>query len=142
MNTPKLVYSVFLPVTIWLLFGAPDIRLAGNLLLLLVVVLHLFAVIWFRSVFALFHGDAFTYGFVALGFTLSSFVTTFITAFVTFLVFDRRIETVGMISPISWGAICVGFLVTIAVPVLTTRHVSPLPKASSRREYQDPNSSR
>jgi hypothetical protein len=142
MNTPKLVYSVFLPFTIWLLFGAPDILLTGNLLLLLVVILHLFTVIWFRSVFALFHGDAFTYGTVALGFNISSFVTTFVTGFITFWAFDRRIETVTMISPISWGAICIGFLVTIAVPVLTTRHVNPLPKASSRREYQDPNSSR
>jgi hypothetical protein len=138
MYTSKLVYSVFLPMTLWLVFGAPDLRLAGNVALMLVVVLHLFTVIWFRSIFAMFQGDAFTYGSVALGFNISSFITTFVAAFITFFVYDQKIETMDMIPPISWGAICLGFLVTIALPILGTRHVSALPKAAGRREFEDP----
>jgi len=137
MNTAKLVYSVILPFVLWLVFGAPDLRLPGNLLLFLVVILHLFAVIWFRRIFAMFEGNSFTYGAVALSINISSFISTFVASFLTFLLFDRRIESVGMISPFAWGAIGLGFLVTIAVPVLSTRHVDPLPKASSRRDYED-----
>lgn len=140
MNAPKLAYSLFLPFTIWLVYGSPDLRLMGNLVLFLVVVLHLFAVIWLRWIFAIFQGDAFTYGMVALGINISSMLSTFAAAFITFYIYDHRIQTVSMISPFAWGVICLGFLVTIAVPLLTTRHVAPLAKESSRRQYEDPSS--
>lgn len=138
MITSRLIYSAFLPFTIWLIYGAPDLRLAGNLVMLLVVVAHLFTVIWVRIVFALFQGDVFTYGAVAAGFNISSFITTFVSGLITFWVYDGTITHVSMISPFAWGVVCLGFLVTIAIPVLSTRHIAPLPKAAERRAYESP----
>lgn len=138
MITSRLIYSVFLPLTIWLLYGAPSLLLMGNLAVMVVVVLHLYAVIWVRYVFKLFDGDAFTYGALAFGFNLSSLLTTFVSGFVTLYLHGRAIENVGDIPALAWGVICLGFLVTIAIPVLTTRSVGPLPKQTERREYESP----
>ncbi len=134
----NIVYSFALPFTIWLLYGAPDLTLQGNLALFIVVVLHLYCVIWYRMIFAMFSGDSFAYGMVALGINISSFITTFISGFFTFLFFDKSIQTLGMISPYSWGFIALGFFVTTTIPIVSSRHVHPLPKSTSRREYEDP----
>ena len=138
MIARNLLFTIGFPFVIWLLYGTPDLSLLGNLALFAVVIVHLYLVIWSRLLFVIFSGDQFTYGFVALGVNISSFVSSLFTGFVTFHWLGKEIRTISMISPYAWGFIAVGFLVSMAIPVSSARHVSPLPKSSSRREYEDP----
>lgn len=132
------IYSLFLPATIWLLYSAPDLKLAGNIAVFIVVVLHLYAVIWAGSIFRAVSGDEFTYGMLSRGINLCSFLTTFVAGLITFVVHDWSIQSVNTISPFAWGVIALGFLVTLGIPLLSTRYVRPLPKSSDRREFEDP----
>ena len=138
MIASRLFYSLFLPLTIWLLYGAPSLLLTGNLVLVAVVVLHLYALIWYRYLFKFFGGNEFTYAPMALGINISSFFSTFTSGLLTFWILGKNIEDFRDISPLAWGFICTGFLVTFALPVSSTRHVAPLPKASQRREFENP----
>lgn len=134
----NILYSVFVPITIWLLYGAPDLSLTGNLLFFFVVQLHLYAVIWSDAIFKMVDGDRFTYSMLSKGINLASFTTSFVAGFLTFFYHDWEITHVTTIHPMAWGIVCVGFLVTIAVPTLTTRHVDPLPRIEERRRFEDP----
>jgi len=78
---------------------------------------------------------------VALAINGSSFAATFILCWIAFLRFGGRIESLSSISPIVWGVIGIGVLVTVSIPMATSRHVSPLPKASERREFENPGDS-
>ena len=138
MAIANIIYSFVLPVIIWLLYGLPDLHLAGNLGVFLVVIIHLYAFIWIGSVFAWFHGDRFTYGMVALAINGVSFATTFLLGWIALFRFERKIESLSSISPIVWGVIGIGVLVTVSIPMVTSRHVAPLPKASERREFENP----
>lgn len=138
MAIAKIIYSLVLPGIIWLLYGSPDLRLAGNLGIFLVVVLHLYAFIWVGAIFSWFHGDKFTYGMVALTINGLSFATTFLLCGIVVFRLDRKIESLSFISPIVWGVVGIGMLVTVLIPMMTSRQVSPLPKASDRREFENP----
>ena len=138
MVIANIVYSLFAPAIIWLLYGLPDLFLTGNLGLFLVVILHLYAFLWIGFLFAWFHGDTFTYGMVALTINGLSFATTFILCWIVLIRFDRKVEALSSISPFIWGVIGIGLLVTISIPMVTSRHVSPLPKVSERREFENP----
>jgi len=134
----NILYSIFIPVTIWLLYGAPDMSLNGNLAFFIVVMLHLYAVIWSDTIFKLVDGDRFTYSMVSKGINLMSFTTSFVVGFFTFYYHDWEIKFVTTIHPMAWGLVCVGFLITVAVPLLTTRHVDTLPTINDRRTFVDP----
>ena len=134
----RLIASLVLPAIIWLLYGAPDLALSGNRALMAVIVLHLFAVIWLRPMFRLFRGDDFTYGMLGLSLNLVSFAVTLVAGFVGMRLIHQQLASVHDLPAIIWGMIGLGLAMTAAIPVLTMRSVSPLPKASGRREYEDP----
>ena len=110
----------------------------GNLGLFAVVVLHLYAVIWVGALFAWFRGDRFTYGMATLTINSLSFATTFFLGWIVLTRFEGKIESLSSTPPIAWGVICIGLLVTISIPMVTSRHIAPLPKTSERREYENP----
>jgi len=137
----KIVYSLVLPPIIWLLYGWPSLQYAGNLALLIVVVAHLYAVIWQDQLFAIFQGEPFTYSMVARAINIIPVVGAVITSGVLLAMFGRQIEAVGAIPNLVWGLFAVSALFTITFPVFTSRHMSPLPRASERREYENPSDS-
>ncbi|TSA44423.1 hypothetical protein D4R49_00170 [bacterium] len=141
MKSATIVLSVALPVVVWLLFGAPDLSLSGNLALFAIVILHLYAVIYVGSIFAWFGGDRFTYTMVAVSINGVSFLTTFVMGLITVWMFDRKVQSLELVSPLVWAVICIGFLVTIAIPMVTPRIQAPLPRASERRDFENPSDS-
>jgi len=138
MNTAKLAYAALLVPILWLLLGIPDLGHRGNLVVFSVVVLHLFAIVWTDEFFKLFKGDAYTYGGYTLGANLVSFAVNFVTAWIVLRLHGGDIVGVGMVSPYAWGLMALSALSTIAMPLLTPGVVSPLPKASERREFENP----
>ncbi len=138
MPIARIIFSIVLPGTIWLLYGSPDLTLAGNLGIFLVVVLHLYTAIWVDALFTWFRGDRFTYGMVTLTINSLSFATTFFLGLFVFYKSGGKIESLGSISSIVWGLIWLGVLATIAIPMIASRHVAPLPNASERRDFENP----
>jgi len=138
MAIANIIYSIVLPGAIWLLYGSPDLSLAGNLVIFLVVILHLYTAIWVGTLFTWFRGDRFTYGMATLTINSLSFATTFVLGLLVLSRLGGKIESLSAISPIVWGVICLGVLATISIPMITSRHVSPLPKESERREFENP----
>jgi heme/copper-type cytochrome/quinol oxidase subunit 1 len=134
----KIVFTLFLPPIIWLLYGAPPVTYPGNLALLLVVTVHLYVVLWQEPLFALFQGDAFTYGFVARGINGLSFGVNFFTTWFTLFRSDGRVETLDMIPSFAWGVIGLSILLTLTFPILTSRKVTRLPRKNDRREFEHP----
>ena len=57
----KFILSAVLSFAFWLLYGAPDMQMAGNLAIFGCTTLHLLFIIWNKETFSLFGGDAFTY---------------------------------------------------------------------------------
>ena len=134
----RIVFSLFLPPIIWLLYGAPSLVYVGNFALLLVVTAHLYVVLWQEPLFALFQGDAFTYGFVTRGITGLSFGINFLTSWLTLAWSGGKIETLSMVPSYAWGIIGLSLLLTLVFPILTSRKVAPLPLKSERREFENP----
>jgi len=132
------VLSVVVPVVLWLLLGAPPLSLAGNLALFAVLILHLYAVIWANVLFALFRGDAFTYGAVTRSINMLSLTYTFAITWVVLHMIHKRITDISDISPYTWGFISLGLLLTAGLPILTSAGVSPLPTAKDRRPFEKP----
>jgi hypothetical protein len=62
-----LVLGLALPLVIWLLFNGPDLKASANLFFFGIIVLKFYWLIWGRVLFAMFGGDRFTYGGLALG---------------------------------------------------------------------------
>ena len=138
MPIAKVIFSLVLPPSIWLVYGAPDLHLAGNLAIISVVILHLYVAIWFSSLFGLFRGDGFTYGFATLAINSVLFASSFLLGWVVLLRFEERIEMISSISPFIWGFICLGILATISIPLVTNRYVTQLASESDRRAYKNP----
>jgi uncharacterized membrane protein (UPF0182 family) len=140
------VLSVILPTTCWFLFGSPDLNNSANLLFFTIFVLHICAVIWQGKLFKLFGGDGFTYGAVGLGINIWSLAYTFVMVFGLFhrVAFFQLIwgedfyKDAQHVPKILVGFLLLGLLLTIAIPLLTTRHVTPLSKKSDRREFDTP----
>lgn len=141
-----IVISVFFPTTCWFLFGSPDLQNSANLLFFSVFLLHIFAVIWQGKLFKLFGGDRYTYGAVGLGINIWSLAYTFILVYQIFhniLFFDwffgnARYESAQQVPKSLVGLLLIGLLVTIAIPLLTTRNVTPLPQKDERRKFESP----
>lgn len=138
MRWREILLSIAAPLISWLLLGAPHLNLSGNLALFVVLVAHFYVVIWNDLVFRLFSGDRFTYGAVALTINLISMVTNFVAVWVTLHIAAKHIARVTDISPYSWGVIALSLMATIIFPILTQRNVAPLPRATDRREFEDP----
>ena len=138
MRWREILFSVAGPLIAWLLLGAPRLDLAGNLSLFVVLVAHLYVVVWNDWVFRVFQGDRFTYGAVAATLNFISLATTFVTAWITLHNGAKHIERIIGISPYSWGVVALSLLATIIFPVLTQRNVAPLPDETERRVFKDP----
>ncbi len=136
MAIAKIICSLVMPVIIWLLYGMPDLHYVGNLAILIVVTAHLYAAIWVKSLFSWFRGDAFTYGMVAMAANGMAFATTFLTCWIKLLLLERRIESLSAIAPIVGGISALGILMTVAIPMFTSRHTTPLPVDRDRGELQ------
>ncbi len=137
----RIIFSLFLPPIIWLLYGAPLVTYHGNLALLLVVTAHLYVVLWQGPLFVLFQGDAFTYGFVTRAINGLSFGVNFVTTWLTLAWGGWHIETLGKIPSYYWGIIGLSMLFTLVFPILTSRKVASLPLKSERRVYKNPSDS-
>ena len=138
MRWREILLSAAMPLISWLLLGAARLDLAGNLSLFIVLVAHLYAVIWNDLVFKIFRGDRFTYGAVAMTLNLISVVTNFVAVWFTLHSAAKHIEHVSDISPYSWGVIALSLLVTVIFPLLTHRDVTPLSGEADRRIFEDP----
>lgn len=141
-----IVLSVILPTTCWFLFGSPDLNNSANLLFFTIFVLHIFTVIWQSKFFNLFGGDGFTYGAVSLGINIWSLAYTFIMVFglfhrvalFQFIWGQDFYKDAQHVPKILVGFLLLGLLLTIAIALLTTRHVTPLPQKADRREFETP----
>lgn len=138
MHFSRLLFSLTIPLVIWLLFGAPSLALPGNAALLAVVVAHLYTVIWIDVLFTWLRGDVFTYGMVTRSINMLSFLTTLAIAWVAMLTLDRHAESLASVSMPAWGVMILGLLLTIALPLQTGRVVKSLPTAADRRSFHDP----
>jgi len=141
-----IVLSVILPVTCLFLFGSPDLNNSANLLFFTIFVLHIFTVIWQNKLFKFFGGDAFTYGAVGLGINIWSLAYTFSLVFASFhrmAIFEAiwgedYFTDIQHVPKVLVGFLMLGLLLTIAIPLLTTRHVTALPQKGDRREFETP----
>ncbi len=134
----RLFFSLILPPLLWLLFGWPSLDRTGNLALLLVMLAHVYVVIWQAPLLRQMRGDDFTYGAVALGLNTLSLLATLVTTGAMFLIYGGNIVQIGDVPKPVWGVIGLSLLFTLVLPLLEGRHADPLPKASDRRTYEDP----
>lgn len=138
MRWREILLSAALPLIAWLLLGAPHLDLAGNLSLFIVLVAHLYVVIWNDLVFKIFRGDRFTYGAVAMTLNLISIVTTLVAVWFALHGAAKHLEHVSDISPYYWGVIALSLLATVIFPLITHRDVAPLPGEADSRIFEDP----
>ena len=96
----KMLLSLVLTYSCWLIFGAPALQMPGNLLVVGCSALHLLIVIWNREFFALFQGDTFTYGMVALGVNLASLGWTLGAGILILYTYGKEIGTLGIVPQI------------------------------------------
>jgi hypothetical protein len=82
--------------------------------------------------------DDFIYGAVTLGLNIVSLLVTVVTTISMFVVYGGDIAQVNDVPTPVWGVIGISLLLTLALPLLSGRSTSPLPKASDRRPYEDP----
>jgi hypothetical protein len=136
-----------LPSVMWLLFNGPDLKSSANLFFFGIIVLKLYWLVWGRMLFVMFGGDQFTYGGLALGVNLYAFVqslawgVTYFTILPWFMLAPQW-EHLGEVPIYIVGYLSVWLLLNMAIPLLASRHVSPLPKASERRTYETPGENR
>jgi len=138
MSPAKTISSFVLPLLVWLVYGAPNLSLAGNLALLGIITLHLYLLIWSDLVWSCFSGDRFTYRMVGMGFGSFSFAVTF--SLGAYLIYSahKSLEYVSSIPAPSWAIFVLGIFATLLIPMLSTKRVTPLPKISERGEFENP----
>lgn len=134
----RLVFTISLPPLLWLLCGWPSLNLAGNLVLLGVMIAHVYVVIWQGVIFSLLRGDQFTYGGLALGVNIFSLCVTLILTIGLFNVYGGDITEVQQIPIPVWGIIGFGLLLTVVFPLLASRSENGLSNSRERREFEDP----
>ena len=139
MTGIKLFLSAILGLIIWLFLGGPSVKDAGSLIITLIVVSHLYVVIWSGPIFRAFKGDEFTYGMVTLGINILSLLYTLIATAVLFKIYGNQINDLNTVPKFVWGFMLLGVVFSVLIPMLTTSDVRPLPKKESRRDYEPPN---
>ncbi len=139
-------FSAVIPAILWLIFGAPDLKNSANALFFIVMVLHLYVLIWQRKVFKWLGGDHYTYGAANFAINLVSLIYTVV---FSFLLFHRSIlfewafgknyyQDIGDIPKILIGFMLAGLVVTLSLAFFTSRHVQPLPVKTDRRTLETP----
>ncbi len=136
----KLILSVVLSFSFWLIYGSPDLQMPGNVLIVGCTVLHLLIVIWNKEVFRVFRGDEFTYGMVGVGVNLASFGWTLGAGILVLYSYGKQINSLGMVPSFVWGGLCLGLIGSLLIPMLSTSKISQLPNRESRRDYELPRS--
>lgn len=139
-------FSVAIPAVLWFLFGGPDLRNTAHVLFFVVMVLHLYVLIWQRKIFKWLGGDYYTYGSANFAINLVSFIYTLVFSFLLFhrstlfeFVFGTSYyKSVSQVPNVLIGFALAGLLVTVSLAVFTSRHLEPLPKKSDRREFETP----
>ncbi len=139
MTGIKLFLSAILGLIIWLFLGGPSVKDAGSLIITLIVISHLYVVIWSGPIFRAFKGDEFTYGMVTLGINILSLLYTLIATAVLFKIYGNQINDLNTVPKFVWGFMLLGVVFSVLIPMLTTSDVRPLPKKESRRDYEPPN---
>ena len=140
MALMKLIIFGVVSFATWLIYGTPNLSMAGNALIFAVTVLHLGVVIWNREIFRMFRGDAFTYGMVTIGMNILSLLWTAVGGLVIVAVYGRDISTLSRLPSMVWGIMSLGLLGAVLLPALSTRSVVPLPDRDERRTYENPRS--
>lgn len=141
-----LLFSVLVPGVLWLIFGGPDLRNTANALFFIVMVLHLYVLIWQRKVFQWLGGDYYTYGAANFAINLVSLIYTL--AF-SFLLFHRAVvfewifgksyyQGIADVPKVLIGFTMAGLLVTLSLAIFTSRHLDPLPRKTERRSFETP----
>lgn len=138
MTAIKIFLSIVLAFITWLLLGGPDLSKSGNLIISLVIIAHIYVVIWSGPIFRAFKGDEFTYGMATLGINIFSLLYTFATAGALLYIYGNSINDVNAVPKYIWGIMLLGVLFSVLIPMLTTSDVRPLPKKESRREFEPP----
>ncbi len=138
-----LLLALVIPCVIWLVFNGPDLRHTANLFFVAIIVLKFYWLVWGRYLFGLFGGDRFTYGGVALGISVFAFGQSLLWGLYYFLLFPLVSGASGWkefrdIPNWMVGYLSLWLLLNLAISHLTSRHVAPLPKASERRAFEQP----
>jgi hypothetical protein len=139
-------FSAVIPAILWLIFGSPDLKNSANALFFIVMLLHLYVLIWQRKVFKWLGGDYYTYGAVNFAINLVSLIYTLA---LSFLLFHRSIlfewmlgrsyyQDIADIPRVLIGFMLAGLVVTLSLAFFTSRHVEPLPAKSDRRTFETP----
>jgi hypothetical protein len=141
------VLGLALPTVIWLLFNGPNLKASANLFFFGIIVLKFYWLIWGRVLFAMFGGDRFTYGGLALGLNIYAFAQALVWGLFYFTISpmmlgSQRWQHLSEVPTWLVGYLSVWMLLNLAIPLMTSRHVSPLPKASERRTFETPGDNR
>lgn len=138
----KLILSFVLSFGFWLLYGAPNIQMAGNLAIFGCTTLHLLFIIWNKETFNLFGSDSFTYGMVTLSINITSFIWTLVSGGLILYAYGENgsITSIQQAPYFVWGFLTLGLVGSLLIQMLTTNHVSSLPNRDDRRGYESPRS--
>jgi len=138
--------SAVIPAVLWLIFGAPDLRNSANALFFIVMVLHLYVLIWQRKVFKWLGGDYYTYGAANFAINLVSLLYTLVFSSQFFLktslfewLFGKSFhQGIGDVPKVLIGFMLAGLVVTLSLALLTSRHLPALASKSERRTFETP----
>jgi hypothetical protein len=133
----KLFLSLCITAAFWLLYGAPNLEMSGNLIVFSVTVIHLLIIVWNKEIFDLLQGDSFTYGMATLGINLASFGWTLVSGFVILKIYGYKIEDYEQVPYYVWGVMLLGLIISLAIQLLSNKYVTPLPRSTDRREYEN-----
>ncbi|MBI3375495.1 MAG: hypothetical protein HY017_27580 [Betaproteobacteria bacterium] len=137
-NLARIVFSLTLPLVLWLAFGQPSIAMAGNAGLFGLALVLLFGMLWHDSVARAFNSDQFTYGIVSLALNAVFGVLGLVVVGWLFYVAPTGFASMGDVPGLAWAALLVLLLMSWLVPMMTNNKVSELPRKSSRREFANP----
>lgn len=139
----KFIVTVVVAFAFWLLYGAPNLDEVGNLFIFGCTIVHLFMIVWNRETFKLFGGDEFTYGMAALGMNVATFFWTFIAGILILKFYGDSNHDIARFNQVPnpvWGLLLIGLVLSLALQIFSTRHVSKLPKIEDRRKFEPPRS--
>ena len=134
----RFVVAAFATVVIWLMFGGPNSFTTEAALLFMAALLSCYMVIWNNLIFQLFDGDGYTYGIASKSVAFIGFIMTLIASLRGYYLTKALPIGSGIVSPFNWIAVVLGLFVPFWLPIASRRSVTPLPRKSTRREFEDP----
>ncbi len=140
MLAVKIASTAALLGIVWLLYGGPDLGLAGTFAVFACTALHLVLVVFNRELFRTLRSDELTYGLTMLSMNIAGFAVAFVAGLALLYAFGPRIGTLAEVPNVLWGVTLLGVLASVLLPLLSVRGAQRLPDASAMRTFEAPRS--